>query len=203
MGIPLTPQTEPKNYPVWEDKAPPGKSGHGYPRMITRPFTEKDRDEWLRLNRKVDRVTREEYFEERVPYVGAQVPYLATAEMVNKGLCRRAGEPVVADSEAHEREILTFLGVEKADSGPPTVDVRDIVQAETATDQLQAENDRLRELLAEKRKLEAELAGEAPKKAKTTVDKRTKAYKAAHAKETHAKEKARKGMSAAELAGGE
>ena len=30
--------------------------------MITRPFTEKDREAWLIKNRKVDRITREEYY---------------------------------------------------------------------------------------------------------------------------------------------
>ena len=38
------------------------KSGHGWPKMITRPFTEKDREAWLIKNRKVDRITREEYY---------------------------------------------------------------------------------------------------------------------------------------------
>lgn len=223
MGVPLTPQTDPKNFPVWEENAPPGQSGHPYPRMITRPFTEKDRDEWINRHRKVDRITREEYFEERVPFVGSQVPYLATAEMVAKSLCRRAGEPVIAESEAQEKDILAFLGVDKPEPKPEPVNAADLMATNDGPDPLdalKAQNAELRRQLAEKRELEAELAGP-----KDKIDKRTKAGKAAAAKfnaefaqsdskvgsgykvpnpaMARARAKAQKAMSAAQLAGDE
>jgi hypothetical protein len=107
--IPLTPQTDPRNFPAHDPNAPPGKSGHPYPKMLTRPFTERDREQWLKLNGRREPGTTELWYAERPPEVDSSVPILTTREMVTAGLAPLANEPVIANDCDEEARLLTWL----------------------------------------------------------------------------------------------
>ncbi len=109
--IPLTPQTDERNFPRWDAKAPPGKSGHPYPKMLTKICTREDREAWVNKNRRVDRVTREDYWEDTPPRIGAPIPILVTQDLVDAGLCPLANEPLVVNDQQEETEIRAFLGL--------------------------------------------------------------------------------------------
>lgn len=110
--IPLTPQTDERNFPRWEgENAPPGRPGHRYPKMLTRPCTRADREAWVEKNRRTDRVTREDYWEEPPPRVGAPIPMLATQAMVDEGLAQLANEPIVVNDKEDEIRVRAFLGI--------------------------------------------------------------------------------------------
>ena len=115
--IPLTPQTDERNFPRWQANAPPGKSGHEYPKMLTRICTREDREAWVNKNRRVDRVTREDYWEDTPPRVGAMIPILVTQDLVDAGLCPLANEPLIVNDREDEARIRAFLGL--TDLQPP------------------------------------------------------------------------------------
>ncbi len=119
--IPLTPQTDERNFPRWAKDAPPGKSGHPYPKMLTRTCTKEDRIEWREKNRRVDQHTRQEYYEGVAPPLHSQIPVLSTIEMVDEGLAPLANEPVIVKDSAEEQRIMEFLGWAEPDEPPPTV----------------------------------------------------------------------------------
>lgn len=157
--IALTPQTDERNFPKWQLNAPAGKSGHAYPKMLTRLCTKQDRDEWIEKNRKIDRTTREEYWDERPPRVGSPIPVLATDELVDAGLADVMGDPVTVQSAADEVKVKAMLGIEAAPAPAGTVkipihspidlddDVDPVVQENTmlksALAKMQAQMDRL------------------------------------------------------------
>lgn len=119
--IPLTPQTDERSFPRWQENAPPGHSGHGYPKMLTRPCTKEDRAEWREKNKRMDVNTHREYYEEVAPTLYAPIPILSTQEMVEEGLCPLANEPIVVRDSAEERRMLEFLGLAKPAEPPRSV----------------------------------------------------------------------------------
>ncbi len=121
--IPLTPQTDERNFPRWEKDAHPGKSGSYYPKMLTRLCTREDRDEWKEKNRRIDQNTRQEYFEGIAPRLNSPIPMLTTQEMVEEGLCHVANEPVIAQDKEDEARIRAFLGLDKPMQVAPTVSI--------------------------------------------------------------------------------
>ena len=119
--IPLTPQTDERNFPRWEgEKAPPGRPGARYPKMLTRSCTREDRDEWVRSHRRVDQNTRQEYWEDTPPRVNSQIPILSTQDMVDEGLADVANEPIIVGSAEEEERVRVFLGYDKPAPGPQT-----------------------------------------------------------------------------------
>ena len=115
--IPLTPQTDERNFPVWKQNAPPGVSGHSYPKQLTQRFTAEQRDEWREKNRQIDPNTNKEFYNERCPKVGDPVPVLSTMKMVDAGFADNINEPVVvADAEDEElvREMLGLPSIAEA-----------------------------------------------------------------------------------------
>jgi hypothetical protein len=114
--IPLTPQTDERNFPRWQENAPPGQSGHAYPKMLTRPCTREDREQWLATNKRIDANTRQEYYDNVAPRVGSPIPIIVTQEMVDDGLAQLAGEPVVVNDKEEEARVRAFLGL---DAPPP------------------------------------------------------------------------------------
>lgn len=151
-NIPLTPQTNPGAYPQWDPKAPPGRSGHPWPKMLTRTFTVADREEWQAKHRKFE--GGQPTYTEKCPRVGSLVPVTATQEIVDRGWADFIGQDVIAGSEAEEKDLLVLLGL---NAPPPPVPVFK-VEAKDPTGVLETENARLRALLEEKQKLEAALA---------------------------------------------
>lgn len=149
--IPLTPQTDERNFPKWEANAPPGRSGSQYPKLLTRNFTEEDKDAWVKTHRKFDVGSRAEYFDERVPDVGAIVPIAATAELVHAGLAKKKGDDVVVADAEDEKTVREMLGLNdvKKEQLPAKVSIP--IQASPKEQQLIDELTRLR---AEKAKLE-------------------------------------------------
>ena len=129
--IPLTPQTDERNFPRWRDDAEPGQSGAKYPKMLTRPVTEEDTEEWIRKNRRLDMTTRMEYWESVAPQVGGRIPLLSTQKMVAEGLQRVAGEPIIVNNPEHEAEVRAFLGLDVKTS--PKAESVSIPIADTAT----------------------------------------------------------------------
>ncbi len=143
-NIPLTPQTNEANFPRWQENAPPGESGSYYPKMLTRPCTSEDRDEWTRRNKRRDQNTGE-YYDEVAPHVGSPIPVIATAELVNAGLVKLVGQPVIVRDKDHEAEIVAKMGLApaplKAALPIARVPLRD----------LETENQELRDQLASSR----------------------------------------------------
>ena len=102
MPIPMAPQNNPENYPKWSANALPGHSGHPWPKLITKKFTEADRVAWLVKNKRTDVHTRAEYYDERVPAVGAIVAVTADDKLIALGLAQTIGEPVVVRDEEEQ-----------------------------------------------------------------------------------------------------
>jgi hypothetical protein len=137
--IPLTPQTNEQMFPRHDPAAPPGFSGHAYPKMLVKECTEADQDEWLDKHRQIDQNTRLEFFADRVPRIatvvkrkvkgavtslivpGDTIPVLATQELVEAGFARVVGEPVVADNGEDEELIYEMLGIEMPSAEPAPV----------------------------------------------------------------------------------
>ncbi len=119
--IPLTPQTDERNFPRWDKNAPAGKSGHPYPKMLTKICTREDRDAWVEKNRRTDRVTREDYWEETPPRVGAPIPIPATQELVDEGLSEIVNAPVVVNDATAEQRACELLGLAPPQTPPKKV----------------------------------------------------------------------------------
>lgn len=110
--IPLTPQTDERNFPRWDSKAPPGHSGHPYPKMINRIVTRELADEVRAKTQRQGSPHEAPYWDEPRLRVGAQTPITATQEMVDAGFADHIGQEIVVQSEAEETEFKTkFLGV--------------------------------------------------------------------------------------------
>ncbi len=122
--IPLTPQTDERNFPRWEgEKAAPGRPGARYPKMLTRPTTKEDRESWVREHRRVDQNTRQEYWEESPPRLHAPLPILSTQDMVDEGLAEVADLPVIVQSAEEEERIRVFLGLDEPPQRPQTTSI--------------------------------------------------------------------------------
>jgi hypothetical protein len=145
-NIPLTPQTDDRFFPKWQGTdAPYGESGCRYPKMLTRECTSVDREEWLKRNKRRDNVSGNEYYEDVAPSVGALIPVVATAELVNAGLAKIVGEPVIAKDREHEVEVVAKLGL------APVQTKAIIPIARVPMRDFESENDELREQLAQAR----------------------------------------------------
>ena len=159
--IPLLPQTDPDNFPKWEAGAPPGKSGHGYPKMLVRPFTADDRQPWLDRNKQTDPVFGREFYLERCPKVGDMVPVETTQDLVDAGFTETIRQPVICKTAEDEREIKRILGIAIAVPVAEAV-VIPFADPESAVEKLKRENAELTKLIAENKRMKAELAGEEP-----------------------------------------
>ena len=151
--IPLTPQTDERNFPVWEGpKAPPGHSGHPYPKMLIRAFPKEERASWLEKHKRHDRMDGD-YWEERCPKVGDPVPYEATQELVDAGLANTVGEPLIANTPAEEELIYRAMGLRGPSAPAPVVNIplaaEPADEADGTMADLEAENARLRKQLAQ------------------------------------------------------
>lgn len=119
--IPLTPQTDERNFPRHDPGAAPGKSGHPYPKMLTRICTREDRSAWIEANRRVDQTTRQDYWESTPPRVNAPIPMLTTQDMVDEGLCDLAGQPIIVQDKEQEARVRAFLGLDEPLPPPKSV----------------------------------------------------------------------------------
>jgi hypothetical protein len=142
--IPLTPQTSEANFPRHNPLAPPGQSGHDYPKMLTRPFTKDDRDIWLERNVRVDMNTNKRYYDDRVPKIGDPVPIVATQDLVDAGLAQLVGDPVVVNDAEDEQSVYETLGIEPVQAKPAVISVPIAGSREV---ELAAENERLKAAL--------------------------------------------------------
>ena len=149
-NIALTPQTDERNFPVWKKDAPPGFSGHPWPRMMVRPVTEEDIRDWRAKNLRRDPNTNREYFEDRPPKKGDPIPVLVNQDLVDAGLAPVVGEPVICTSPDHEDRVMKVL-VSTNEPGTPeeTPDTFSIPTGDPAAklERLQRENDELRKKL--------------------------------------------------------
>lgn len=123
--IPLTSQTDERNFPRWEgENAPFGRPGHRYPKMLTKVCTPSDRKEWVEKHRRIDQNTRQEYWETAPPRVGSPIPMEANAILVDAGIAPYVGAPLVADNKEQEAEILKALGLwDEVPQPPKTVSI--------------------------------------------------------------------------------
>jgi hypothetical protein len=148
--VPLTPQTDERNFPRWDADAPVGQSGHPFPKMLIRICTRDDRIEWLAKHKKRDQTTKEEYYEEAPPTVGSPIPVMATQDLVDQGLLRTAGVPVIMLDKEHEKLVREALGLPHV----PEIKPRSvgIPMAGRSVEDLLAENAALRSALSVKPK---------------------------------------------------
>jgi hypothetical protein len=164
--IPQTPQTDERNFPYWKQNAPPGQSGHGYPKMLVKPCSKEDREAWLAKNKQIDPTTRQEFYVERVPRLRDPVPVEATQDVVDAGFAANVGEPVIVLDAENEEEVCALLNFEVYRS-------KDAPKGIPRVDELEAEIAELRAALKTKPKAALKAA---PKKRRT---RRTKAQMAA------------------------
>lgn len=168
--IALTPQTDERNFPRWEPNAPPGRSGHAYPRMLTRSATVEDIKEWREKNKKVDRTTREDFWEDRAPKRNDPIPIAATVELVDAGYANVIGEPVVAQSAEDEKAIREILqdGINaNVPSAPSSISVL-VPEGPSELEKLRAQNAELEAELKRREELKAALAEQPRVKRKYT-----------------------------------
>jgi hypothetical protein len=112
-NIALTPQTDERNFPVWKKDAPPGMSGYPWPRMMIRPVTDQDIQEWRTKNIRRDPNSGREYFEDRPPKKDDPMPVLVNQDLVDAGLAPTIGEPVICSSPDHEEQVRRVLGIDE------------------------------------------------------------------------------------------
>ena len=97
-NIPLTPQTDERSFPAWDAKATYGRSGHPYPKMLSREFMPEDVEPWQQANKRHDKLNGD-YWENRCPKArkvlangkvvpGDLVPLLSNQDMVDAGIYR-------------------------------------------------------------------------------------------------------------------
>ncbi len=158
-NIPLTRQTDDRNFPQHDPGAPWGQSGHPYPKRINREFMPEDVEPWKKRHVQFDAQTRTEYYNERCPQPqrvlssgkivqGQLVPVIVTQEMIDElRLTQNVGEELVVVSAEEEQKAKKFLGQEIA---PSASSVTALVQE----DKTESEIERLKRQNAE---LEAEL----------------------------------------------
>jgi hypothetical protein len=147
-SIPDSPQTNEKFFPTWVKNAPPGQSGHPFPKMLVRAFTKDDRAEWLEKNRKIERNTREEYYEERCPKLGDPVPMVATQEIVDAGFAPNVGADIIVNNSEDEELVCEMLGIEVNRPLPGTLAIPLNMGPSANETRLAAENEKLRKQLA-------------------------------------------------------
>ena len=122
--IPLTPQTDERNFPRWEGiNAPPGRPGCRYPKMLTRLATREDRESWKDRNRRIDQTNQREYFDDVAPRVNTPVPLLTTQEMVDEGLAETANQPIIVKDAEEEARVRVFLGLDTPAPAPQSVTI--------------------------------------------------------------------------------
>lgn len=154
--IPLTPQTDERNFPRHQYNAPVGQSGCIYPKMLTRLFTKDEVKPWEEKHVQYDKTTREQFFIERRPKVGDPVPVLATQELVNEGLVPLAGEPVICRDAEHEKSIRRALGLAPEEAPIPSISIP--IRGMSEEQRLIAENDVLQKLIAQNEALQNRIA---------------------------------------------
>lgn len=193
--IPLTPTTDPDSFPKWEENAPPGRSGHPYPKMLTREFLESDVEEWRRNNVKTDDPSGKPYFIERIPRLrgkkrikgkiidvpGDSIPILASDELVEAGYANLVGEPVIVRSAEEEVKVRAMLGLPSEEEQTAEAIVVPLTRSSPELAAIEDENKRLRAALEERAKLQAQLGAPATATA-PRIDGRSKAARAAKAK---------------------
>lgn len=121
--IPLTPQTDERNFPRWSKDAKGSDSGAQYPKMLTRLCTRADLEEWRQTHGQFDPQTQRTHWNEAGPRIGSQIPRLATPEMVDAGLAKVANEPIIVDDKEMEAKVNVFLGLDRPAPPPPTVSI--------------------------------------------------------------------------------
>lgn len=110
-NIPLTAQTDARNFPEWEGTdAAHGRPGCRFPKMLTRVCTQADVEAWLATNKHFDAQTRETFYTERAPRVGSQIPVTANDDLVTAGRAARVGDPVVVELPQDEEAVLKIIG---------------------------------------------------------------------------------------------
>ena len=121
-NIPLMPSTNELNFPRWAVDAPPGKSGHPYPHMLTREFLPEHKEAWVEEHKQYDEQKNKYFWSERCPRArvvrkngmiipGDQVPILSNQDLVDQGFAVRLNEPVVVKSLEEEIEVCEILGI--------------------------------------------------------------------------------------------
>ncbi len=150
-NIPLTPQTDERNFPVWDAKAGFGRSGHPYPKMLTREFMPEDVESWQQANRRYDKQNGE-FWETRCPrsrkvlpngkvIPGDPVPIKSNQDLLDAGFADTIGQDVICKTEKEEAEIRLLLGLPTIEEEKKASSVTRLMQ----NDGTEAELQRLRE----------------------------------------------------------
>jgi hypothetical protein len=157
-NIPLTRQTDDRNFPQHDPEAPWGQSGHPYPKRINREFMPEDVEPWRERHVQFDTASQKKYYNERCPQPrrvltsgkiipGQMVPVIVTQEMIDYlQLTQNVGDELEVKSAEEEVKAKGFLGHED----PAPVSVTALVQE----DKTESQVERLKRQNAE---LEAEL----------------------------------------------
>ncbi len=159
-NIPLTRQTDDRNFPQHDPAAPWGQSGHAYPKRMNREFMPEDVEPWKKQHVQYDAQSRSEYYYDRCPQPqrvmtsgkvvkGQLVPVIVTQEMIDcLQLTQSVGEELVVNNAEEETKARGFLGQVEEEITPASVTA--LVQK----DKTEAELERMKRQNAE---LEAEL----------------------------------------------
>ena len=146
-NIPLTPQTDERSFPTWDAKATYGRSGHPYPKMLSREFMPEDVEPWQQANKRHDKVNGD-YWENRCPKArkvlangkvvpGDLVPLLSNQDMVDAGYTDTVGLPVTCRDAKEEEEIRKILGLPSIEEEKKASSVSALVQSDNTEAELQ------------------------------------------------------------------
>ena len=147
-SIPDSPQTNEKFFPTWVKNAPPGQSGHPFPKMLVRAFTKEDRPDWLEKNKKFDDIKGREYYDERCPKVGDPMPIPATQDVVDAGFAPNVGADIIVSNSEDEELVCEMLGIEVNRPLPGSIAIPINLGPSANETRLAAENEKLRKQLA-------------------------------------------------------
>ena len=135
INLPITPQTDPRNYPDYKYEA--------YPRMMHEVCTKEYVEFWRQKNGFIDDRSGKVSYLCVSPKLGSQQPLRADETDVELGYAKVIGQPVIVHNAHEEREVLERRGIIDKQAKAKPVDVEIGGDAKELAE-LRAENARLR-----------------------------------------------------------
>lgn len=158
-NLPQTAQTDERNFPRHDPKAPYGQSGHPYPKMLHREFMPEDVEPWQAANVRQDKFSGP-YYDSRHPRPRRVLPngkvipgdpteVKATQDLIDAGYAQSLGEPVICRSAKDEEDIRVILGLPSMEEEAKAMSVKDLVKDTTQEElqRLRKQNEELEALL--------------------------------------------------------
>lgn len=154
INLPITPQTDPRNFPEYEYRE--------YPKMILIPARKEDIQAWRDINSYVDTASGRVSYMGAAPRLNSLVPLRANQEDVDAGFASAIGKELIARNLEEERILLHSHGLTEAMPMAKKVSVQ---LPEAPAENFDPEGRTIAEVEAENAALEAALKRNAELKA--------------------------------------